>query len=80
MFFGNVSGGEAGGGIFTLDTSGIREDIVWLVDGPFGIEQGVITTVVLLGAIVMTIGFVKSDRMVQAARTRRDRTVERGML
>ncbi len=76
-FFGVVSGAGSKGWLATLDTSGMQPSMRWLIDGSFGIEQGLVTTVVLLVALFFTAAFPKPDRTVVAARWRRDRWSKR---
>ena len=76
MFFGSVSGSSDVGMITSLDTSNVAESLVWLVDGPFGIEQGLVATIVIVGATIATIGWIPTDRMVRAARLQRGRVIQ----
>jgi len=73
-FFGKVSGTDGDAFVSVLDTSTMDPNLVWFIDGPFGIEQGLLTSVLLVGATAATIYFVRKDRAVIAARERRDRT------
>jgi len=72
-FFGSVSGAGEHGWISTLDAASMPPEIVWFLTGPFGIEQGVVTTIVLIAGIVVVNGWVRTDRAVAAARIRRYR-------
>lgn len=71
-FFGTVSGAGDAGWIATLDVAGVAESSRWFITGPFGIEQGISTTLVLCTAIVAAVAFVRPDGTVRAARFRRD--------
>ena len=73
VFFGSVSGTTTTF-VSVLDTTTMQPELVWFVSGPFGIEQGLLTSVLLVGASAATLAFVKKDSTVLAARLRRDRT------
>ena len=75
--FGNVSGGDSGGLLLEMNTSAVSDNLIWLIDGPFGIEQGAVTAVVVLALLLAVIGWVKPDRVIHAARIRRDRMIAR---
>ena len=72
-FFGTVSGVGSAGWLCTLETQSMPDEMVWFVTGTFGIEQGVITMIVLVAGIVVVNGWVSMDRAVGAARIRRSR-------
>lgn len=69
-FFGTVSGQRLGFGIATLHSSGIPESFRWIVDGTFGIEQGLVTTILMIGGIIVVVRSKRYDAMVAAARMR----------
>ncbi|MCO6467125.1 MAG: CPBP family intramembrane metalloprotease [Bradyrhizobiaceae bacterium] len=71
-FFGTVSGTGSSGWVTTMDVSNVAPSNVWLVTGPFGIEQGICTTIVLCAAIVAVVVYARPDGTVRAARFRRD--------
>jgi uncharacterized protein len=77
IFFGSVSGTENEGLVSVLDTSTMDPALVWFVSGPFGIEQGVVTSILLVVATVAVVAFTKPDRRVLTARTRRSRIESR---
>lgn len=72
MFIGNVSGGNSSGWVTTMHTDTMHQNIVWLVSGRFGIEQGLCTTFVLAVAIVAVVVLGRPDGTVKNARLRRD--------
>lgn len=69
FFIGSVSGQKFQPVISTLESSAIPDDILWLVSGPFGVEQGLLTTILLVGAIPVIYRFMKPDFEIIAART-----------
>ncbi len=73
-FFGSVSGSANSGWVTSLATDAMPPEAVWFITGPFGIEQGVVTTIVLTAGIVVVNGWVHMDRSVATARLRRART------
>lgn len=73
VFVGSVSGSKNSGVVTQMVTSNIDPSIRWIVDGPFGIEQGLVTTIVLTAGIVATAGWARPDRYVRAAKLRRMR-------
>ena len=76
-FFGSVSGSSNVGWVTSLVTDGMPPDVVWFITGPFGIEQGMVTTIVLTAGIVVVNGWVRMDRSVATARLRRARTASK---
>jgi membrane protease YdiL (CAAX protease family) len=72
-FFGSVSGGGGSGMVTSLDTRTISNELRWLVDGPFGIEQGAVTTIVLVASCIVVLVWFSPDRSILAARLRRHR-------
>lgn len=73
LFIGSVSGSANSGVVSKLVTEGIDPAIRWVVDGPFGVEQGFATTIILIAGVVATAGWARPDRYVRAARLRRMR-------
>ncbi|MBK7577634.1 MAG: CPBP family intramembrane metalloprotease [Ignavibacteria bacterium] len=68
FLFGFVSGMDLPIDAYVLNTSGIAPSLRWLVDGSFGVEDGALTSVLL---IIATIGMQRLrifDPYVQAAR------------
>lgn len=65
---GAVSGMGSTGWWATLDTSMMDPSLLWLVSGPFGVEQGLVTTVALLGIIVVIAGWIRPSRPSRALR------------
>jgi len=76
-FFGSVSGSSNVGWVTALVTDGMPPEVVWFITGPFGIEQGMVTTIVLTAGIVVVNGWVHMDRSVATARLRRERTASK---
>ncbi len=70
LFFGLVSGLDLGVGITELSTTGIAESRVTTVIGPFGIEDGLVTTLLLLAATAILVRWRRFDPYVRAARFR----------
>lgn len=68
FFIGSVSGQKFQPVISTLELSAIPDEILWLVSGPFGVEQGLLTTILLLGAIPVIYRYMKPDFEIIAAR------------
>lgn len=73
LFVGSVSGSSNSGVITRLVTDSVDPSIRWIVDGPFGIEQGLMTSIVLIAGIVATAGWARPDQYVRAAKLRRMR-------
>lgn len=73
LFIGSVSGSANSGVVSKLVTEGVDPAIRWVVDGPFGVEQGFATTIILIAGVVATAGWARPDRYVRAARLRRMR-------
>lgn len=71
-FCGSVSGLGSQGWISTISTKQIDDAVVWMVSGPFGIEQGLITTIILLAAIVVTNGWVRPTASALRARIQQE--------
>jgi hypothetical protein len=66
--FGFVSGMDLPIDAYVLNTSGIAPSLQWLIDGAFGVEDGLLTSILL---ILATVGMQKLrvfDPYVQAAR------------
>ncbi len=59
---GAVSGMGSSGWWTTLSTATMDPSLVWLVSGPFGIEQGLVTTITLLGIVVVIAGWIRPSR------------------
>jgi membrane protease YdiL (CAAX protease family) len=71
LIFGPVSGIDMAIGIVELRTDGMSAWTQALVAGPFGIEDGVMTTVVLLIACILVLRWRRFDPFVRAARYQR---------
>ncbi len=70
LIFGNVSGISSSASVASLTTDGVNPTLLWLVSGPFGIEQGFATTCVLLVVIIALNRWDQFDAVVAAARNR----------
>jgi membrane protease YdiL (CAAX protease family) len=70
LLFGNVSGQTHSVAYSVMSTNTISPDLVWLISGPFGIEQGLFTTCMLLVGIVYLYRSSLYDAVVAAARIR----------
>jgi len=82
LFIGSVSGHEFEPIISAVDFTSINENWLWLVSGPFGIEQGGLTTVLLIGATILSYRILKPDAEIEESRNRRgeeSRTRNRGI-
>lgn len=72
LFIGSVSGHAFQPVISTLDSSSIPDELLWLVSGPFGVEQGLLTTVLLAFAIPSVFRVMKTDFDITKARIERN--------
>jgi membrane protease YdiL (CAAX protease family) len=75
LFIGSVSGHTYQSVISTLESSAIPADLLWLVSGPFGVEQGLLTTVLLACAVPTVFKVMKPDAEIIAARRERNMAV-----
>jgi len=71
LCFGAVSGNDLGGGIVILDLSHASPSYAWLVSGPFGVEEGVLTTLLLIATTTIVALRIPRSAYVVAARFRR---------
>jgi membrane protease YdiL (CAAX protease family) len=71
LCFGDVSGNDLGGGAVVLDLSHAAPSLQWLVSGSFGVEEGLLTTFLLVGATIVVARRIPSSAYVVAARFRR---------
>lgn len=71
LCFGAVSGNELGGGIVLLNLSHASSSFVWLVSGPFGVEEGLLTTLLLIASTTIVAMYIPRSAFVVAARFRR---------
>lgn len=69
--FGAVSGSSADGAIVVMDVSHVAPSLQWLVTGTFGIEHGLVTTLLLAIATWMVARRLPWNPYVAAARARR---------
>lgn len=71
LCFGAVSGNELGGGVVVLNLSQASSSFVWLVSGPFGVEEGLLTTLLLIVTTTIVAIRIPRSAYVVAARFRR---------
>ncbi|MBS1560388.1 MAG: CPBP family intramembrane metalloprotease [Bacteroidetes bacterium] len=71
LCFGDVSGNDLGGGWVVLDLSHAASSLQWLVSGSFGVEEGLLTTFLLVGATIIVARRIPGSAYVVAARYRR---------
>ncbi len=71
LCFGAVSGNELGGGVVFLNLSHASSSLVWLVSGPFGVEEGLLTTLLLIVTTTIVAIRIPRSAYVVAARFRR---------
>lgn len=71
LCFGAVSGNDMGAGLLQLDDSGITGVARQFVNGPFGIEEGLVTTILLIAATVLVHLRLPSSAYVVAIRFHR---------
>lgn len=71
LCFGAVSGNELGGGVVVMNLSQASSSFVWLVSGPFGVEEGLLTTLLLIVTTTIVAIRIPRSAYVVAARFRR---------
>lgn len=71
LCFGAVSGNGVDGAIVTMDVSHVAPSLQWLVTGTFGIEHGLVTTLLLAIATWIVARRLPWNPYVAAARARR---------
>jgi len=72
LLFGVVSGNDLPLDLVVLDASGILPSLQWLITGPFGVEDGLSTTVIMIGSLLILKRIKRFDPFVQAARFQRE--------
>lgn len=77
LLFGYVSGMDLPIDAYVLSTSGIAPSLLWLVDGPFGVEDGALTSLLLVLATVAIGRLRVYDPYVQAARYQQQLSITR---
>ena len=70
LVFGIVSGMDLPLNFTSLDTAAIAQSTRWLVEGPFGVEDGLVTSILLVVSMIMMTKLDTFDPYVQAARNR----------
>lgn len=71
LCFGDVSGNDMGGGFVVLDLTHTAPSLRWLVSGAFGVEEGLLTTILLMGTTIAVAVRIPRSAYVVAARFRR---------
>ncbi len=75
--FGFVSGMDLPIDAYVLNTSGIAPSLRWMIDGPFGVEDGLLTSALLIVAILGMRKLRLYDPYVQAARFKQKLSITR---
>ncbi|MCX6139975.1 MAG: CPBP family intramembrane metalloprotease [Candidatus Kapabacteria bacterium] len=77
LMFGLVSGLDLPLSVFVLDVSSIPEQLRFIITGPFGVEDGLLTSVLLFASVVIMQKMRVFDPVVQAARFMQKHSVTR---